>query len=61
MIQRIHPVDHTQMWRKRVGRLVAVVALKGDAVFDNAQVGVRINKARQQNRTPCVNILRRKH
>ena len=42
---------------KGISCLVAVVALKGDAVFDDAQMGVRIDKSRQQQQAGCVNVL----
>ena len=59
VIQRVYAVNDTQMRGKRIGGFVAVVPLESNAVFDNAEVGVCIDKARQQHRTAGINILRR--
>ena len=45
-IERIDRIDGAQLWRARVGILIAVIALKAQPVLKHTQVGVRIDESR---------------
>ena len=56
-VHRVDGVDCPQLRRDMVGLFVAVVPLKGEAVFPHAQMGMRVHKPWIQPRALRVNHL----